>query len=264
MEVRDRMLVYAKTDHQHKSYDKHASHSSQSSFSGSSEEMTNPLMSQNSSSDNEKNVSLNGGSVELLDDGVSFYFTPSIGKQITMRCPDQSTAQKWVHSITVALSQDTWDSYVHGQARQEGGAGGGAARMRSPSAHAMVAAGSANNQAGSYGGNARRGPRQASGSMSENDIVQSQVIENLLDSYYDIVRTKIQDSVPKAITLKLVNEVKKVLHSELVSTMYGNEEKINQLLAEAEGAQRKREQLQAVLALMEEAMLAVQEVQVGM
>ena len=117
------------------------------SFSGSSEEMTNPLMSQNSSSDNEKNVSLNGGSVELLDDGVSFYFTPSIGKQITMRCPDQSTAQKWVHSITVALSQDTWDSYVHGQARQEGGAGGGAARMRSPSAHAMVAAGSANNQA---------------------------------------------------------------------------------------------------------------------
>ena len=100
--------------------------------------------------------------------------------------------------------------------------------------------------------------------MSENDIVQSQVIENLLDSYYDIVRTKIQDSVPKAITLKLVNEVKKVLHSELVSTMYGNEEKINQLLAEAEGAQRKREQLQAVLALMEEAMLAVQEVQVGM
>ena len=100
--------------------------------------------------------------------------------------------------------------------------------------------------------------------MSENDVVQSQVIENLLDSYYDIVRTKIQDSVPKAITLKLVNEVKKVLHSELVSTMYGNEEKINQLLAEAEGAQRKREQLQAVLALMEEAMLAVQEVQVGM
>ena len=89
---------------------------------------------------------------------------------------------------------------------------------------------------------------------------QAQVIEHLLDSYYDIVRIKVQDSIPKAITLKLVNEVKKTLHSELVSQMYGNEEQINKLMAESEGAQEKRDKLVEVLALMEEAMSAVNEV----
>ena len=92
---------------------------------------------------------------------------------------------------------------------------------------------------------------------------QAQVIEHLLDSYYDIVRIKVQDSIPKAITLKLVNEVKKTLHSELVSQMYGNEEQINKLLNENEGAQKKRTQLKEVLGLMEEAMQAVNEVQSG-
>ena len=106
----------------------------------------------------------------------------------------------------------------------------------------------------------RRGARRATASMTDNDIVQAQVIEHLLDSYFDIILKKIQDSVPKAITLKLVNEVKKVLQTELVTQLYGNEEQINKLMAESEGAQEKRDKLVEVLALMEEAMSAVNEV----
>jgi dynamin 1-like protein len=259
VELRNRKLFYSKTDHhnqhQHRRDDSHASTMSSISID-QDQEMMNPLMNNSSEKEDGKTIALNGGSVDLLEDSVSFIFTPSIGKQITMRCPDQITAQKWVHSISIALSDDTWQSYVNGNRKST-------TRMRSPSAHAMVTSGKTQPQGKIISHGARRAARHASGSMSDNDIVQAQIIEHLLDSYYDIVKTKIQDSVPKAITLKLVNEVKKVLHTELVSQCYGNEEEINKMLAETENAQQKRDQLKSVLALMEEAMHAVNEVQSG-
>ena len=45
-----------------------------------------------------------------------------------------------------------------------------------------------------------------------------------------------------------------------MTQLYGNEEQINKLMAESEGAQEKRDKLVEVLALMEEAMSAVNEV----
>jgi dynamin 1-like protein len=249
-EIRDRMLIYSKTDNEGHKH-------SQSSMSLDSSEMINPLAAAKHHSpkddQKEKNISLNDGSINLLEDQVSFVFSPVVGKQITLRCPDPNSAQKWVHSIKVALSQESWNDYVQGLSMHT--------RMRSPSATAMVNSGKAKQQTISAGGD--RGRRFASHSMSDNDIVQAQVIENLLDSYYDIVKTKVLDSVPKAITLKLVNTVKKTLHGELVSKLYGDEEQINKLLSESEGAQRKRDKLKEVLGLMEEAMHAVNEVQSG-
>ena len=172
-EIRDRVLIYSKTEHHQHNRD--ASHASMSSLGGG-EEMMNPLQaaSQNNFSqhDNikEKNIPLNGGSVELLDDHSSFVFTPSIGTQITMRCPDRNAAQKWVHAISVALSQETWNAYVDGQNKQKSSP----TRLRSPSAHAMVASGSATQQSARSGGvishGGPRGRRIASGSMSDNDI----------------------------------------------------------------------------------------------
>ena len=44
--------------------------------------------------------------------------------------------------------------------------------------------------------------------MSVGDVAQTKMIEGLLDSYFEIVRVKVLDSVPKAITLKMVNEAK--------------------------------------------------------
>ena len=264
-EIRDRVLIYSKTDHQHNRYDSHSSNHAtvRGSMVGGlqMDETINPLQAvqEHTHDPKEKNVPLNGGSINMLEDQISFVFTPSVGKQITMRCPDRNTASKWVQSITVALSTDTWNAYVEGQMKRRSGP----TRMRSPSAHAMVSSGSATQNRAVISQGGERGRRFASGSMSDNDIVQAQVIEHLLDSYYDIVRVKVQDSVPKAITLKLVNAVKKTLHGELVAQIYGNEEKINRLLSESDDAQRKRDQLTEVLGLMEEAMAAVQQVQTG-
>ena len=44
--------------------------------------------------------------------------------------------------------------------------------------------------------------------MSDKERIETEVIARLLSSYYDIIRIKIQDSVPKAIMLMLVNKVK--------------------------------------------------------
>ena len=69
--------------------------------------------------------------------------------------------------------------------------------------------------------------------------------------------------MPKAITLKLVNEVSKTMHTELVGAMYGDPGKIDELMAETPETQQKRDRLVEVLALMEQAMSAIAEVQSG-
>ena len=52
----------------------------------------------------------------------------------------------------------------------------------------------------------------------------------------------------------------KLKKKHIVTQLYGNEEQINKLMAESEGAQEKRDKLVEVLALIEEAMSAVNEV----
>ena len=48
-------------------------------------------------------------------------------------------------------------------------------------------------------------------------------IENLLSSYFDIVRKNIQDTVPKSIMYFLVNESKETIQNELVRNLYKEE-----------------------------------------
>ena len=55
--------------------------------------------------------------------------------------------------------------------------------------------------------------------MSDKERIETEVIARLLSSYYDIIRIKIQDSVPKAIMLMLVNKVKDEIHNELITTL---------------------------------------------
>ena len=47
--------------------------------------------------------------------------------------------------------------------------------------------------------------------------------ENLLSSYFDIVRKNIQDTVPKAIMYFLVNASKENIQNELVRSLYKEE-----------------------------------------
>ncbi|XP_064487986.1 dynamin-1-like protein [Ornithodoros turicata] len=76
-----------------------------------------------------------------------------------------------------------------------------------------------------------------------------EVIERLITSYFNIVRKNIQDSVPKAIMMCLVNFVKDNLQSELVSQLY-QQNRLDELLQESEQiATRRREAAEMLEAL---------------
>ena len=70
--------------------------------------------------------------------------------------------------------------------------------------------------------------------------------ERLIKSYFYIVRKSIQDAVPKAIMHFLVNYVKDNLQSELVSSLYKQEE-IASLLSESEHIGQRRKEAAEML-----------------
>ncbi len=74
--------------------------------------------------------------------------------------------------------------------------------------------------------------------------------ERLIKSYFYIVRKSIQDSVPKAIMHFLVNFVKDNLQSELVSSLY-KQDQIEQLLSESEHIGQRRKEAAEMLQVSE-------------
>eukprot|EP00039_Didymoeca_costata_P019104 m.336249 g.336249 ORF g.336249 m.336249 type:complete len:759 (-) comp17796_c0_seq1:132-2408(-) len=60
-------------------------------------------------------------------------------------------------------------------------------------------------------------------SLNDREQVEVDLITNLIESYFGIVRDKIVDSVPKAIMHFLVNDVKTNLQSELVTKLWKTE-----------------------------------------
>ena len=86
--------------------------------------------------------------------------------------------------------------------------------------------------------------------LSDKEHRDCEVIERLIKSYFYIVRKSIQDSVPKAIMHFLVNYIKDQLQSELVSSLY-KQDQISALLSESEhiGQRRKEaaEMLQVII-----------------
>ena len=166
----------------------------------------------------------------------------SNGPRYTFKASDHGNATKWCHSIEIASNQESWDAFVAGKLKQ-------------PKANPMFqqsfkAKTPATNRPG-------RTP-----SMTNSDVIQTRVVETLLTEYFEIVRKKILDSIPKAITLKLVSNVSKSLHTELVQALY-DPAKVNELLSETAETEAKRERLSSVLKMMEEARLAVQQVMIG-
>ena len=56
--------------------------------------------------------------------------------------------------------------------------------------------------------------------LSEREQMDSELIQKLIRSYFNIIRKNIQDSVPKAVVCFLVNFIKSKLQSELVEKCY--------------------------------------------
>ena len=91
------------------------------------------------------------------------------------------------------------------------------------------------------------------------DDPQALVIRRLLGGYFEIIRKKIRDSIPKAITLCLIEKSRTKLHSKLIAELY-DPKRVNAMLHESEEASLERERVIKALAHMEGAMKAIEEV----
>jgi len=101
--------------------------------------------------------------------------------------------------------------------------------------------------------------RSSGRTLSEREKRDCEVIQRLIKSYFYIVRKSIQDSVPKAIMHFLVNFVKNNLQSELVSSLYKQEE-ISSLLSESEHIGQRRAEAAEMLKALQKAGQIISEI----
>ncbi|PVV02492.1 hypothetical protein BB560_003054 [Smittium megazygosporum] len=80
---------------------------------------------------------------------------------------------------------------------------------------------------------------KASGTMTERETMEIEVIKLLIQSYYNIVKRTVIDMVPKAIMLKLVNSAREGLQKELLKELY-NPDALDELMKESDATVERR------------------------
>ncbi|KAF2465181.1 uncharacterized protein BDR25DRAFT_306827 [Lindgomyces ingoldianus] len=101
---------------------------------------------------------------------------------------------------------------------------------------------------------------KASGTLSEKEAQEVEVIKLLITSYFNIVRRTMIDMVPKAIMLNLVSWTKEEMQRELLENMYKAEE-LDELLKESEYTVRRRKECQQMVESLKKASEIVNQVQ---
>ncbi|KAF2191781.1 dynamin-2 [Zopfia rhizophila CBS 207.26] len=101
---------------------------------------------------------------------------------------------------------------------------------------------------------------KASGTLSEKEAQEVEVIKLLITSYFNIVRRTMIDMVPKAIMLNLVSWTKEEMQRELLENMYKTEE-FDDLLKESEYTVRRRKECQQMVESLSRASEIVNQVQ---
>lgn len=101
---------------------------------------------------------------------------------------------------------------------------------------------------------------KASGTLSEKETQEVEVIKLLITSYYNIVRRTMIDMVPKAIMLNLVSWSRENMQSELLTNMYKTDE-LEELLKESEYTVRRRKDCQQMVESLTKAQEIVNQVQ---
>lgn len=96
-------------------------------------------------------------------------------------------------------------------------------------------------------------------SLSDREMLETELIRRLISSYFNIVRETIADQVPKAIMHLLVNHSKDVVQNRLVSELY-KEDLFGELLYEDDGIKAEREKCERLLETYKEAAKIVGEV----
>lgn len=82
---------------------------------------------------------------------------------------------------------------------------------------------------------------RATGSMTERETMETEVIKLLISSYFNIVKRTVADVVPKAIMLKLIERSKEEIQKELLEKLY-NSPDLADLVKENELTVQKRKE----------------------
>ncbi|KAI5461212.1 Dynamin central region-domain-containing protein [Mariannaea sp. PMI_226] len=101
---------------------------------------------------------------------------------------------------------------------------------------------------------------KASGTLSERENIEVEVIKLLISSYYNIVKRTMIDMVPKAIMLNLVQFTKDEMQRELLENMYRTDS-IDELLKESDYTIRRRKECQQMVESLSKASEIVSQVQ---
>jgi len=90
---------------------------------------------------------------------------------------------------------------------------------------------------------------RASGTLSERETMETEVIKLLISSYFSLSKRTLIDMVPKAIMLNLVFHARDTMQRELLSELY-KPEAIEEMLKESDSVvQRRKECVRMVAAL---------------
>lgn len=95
--------------------------------------------------------------------------------------------------------------------------------------------------------------------MTEEERQELEILKKLLESYFDIVRKRVQDMVPKAIITFLVQKSKDSLQSALVSKLY-KPSTVDKLMVEGNDVTQKRKDLNSIQRMLEDALREVNEI----
>jgi len=89
--------------------------------------------------------------------------------------------------------------------------------------------------------------------------METRVIQNLISSYFGIVKVTVADLVPKTIMAFLVNEIKKQAHMALVDQVY-QFKNLDSLLVEDPQVVKSRDECQKLVSALRNAQTLLSEV----
>lgn len=93
---------------------------------------------------------------------------------------------------------------------------------------------------------------KASGTVSEREYVEIEVIKLLLTNYYNIVKKTVTDMIPKCIMLNLVNYSREEMQRSLLAELY-KEELIEDLLKESPDTVARRKECKKMIEALQKA-----------
>uniref|UniRef100_A0A7S0MMN7 GED domain-containing protein n=1 Tax=Cryptomonas curvata TaxID=233186 RepID=A0A7S0MMN7_9CRYP len=97
--------------------------------------------------------------------------------------------------------------------------------------------------------------------LSERERLEANVLRQLLEHYFRIVRATVLDAVPKAIMLMMVNTIQENLQERLMQKIYLSEddEAFGGLTRESEEVRRRRTEVKEQVACLRKAISVMRE-----